>query len=684
MKCSLRLASLGLALLVAAAAHGAIELEHLDGWPYAGAQAVAIDRERDLAFLSSGGAVLILDVSDPASPTLVYDGIHTNGHVLDLRYTPENYLLYVASYNGGLEVWDVTYPQEPAQIGSTLVYYLGTGNDQPTDNLFVSGDHVYINANLARVHGFDVSDPKHPADVGSQAGPSWIPPNYELDTDDVAVADGYAYVVGDGLAKFIINSDGTLDKVGEYLYSHIRCVEVQGAYAYTANYGALGVFDVSADWPQLEGSAASGGTLNDLAVSGQFVFGVNEDGLRVFDVSSPQQPQLIVPFSMPGGYRVRLDGDIAYVACDDDGLQVVDVSDPMNPVLIGGYDTVGSSWTVGIVDDLAYLGQGAEGLVMVDALDPNNMNVVGKYDENVIGDSLMVGEHMYITDWQTPALRVLDISDPANPSEVGSVEDFTPSSLATDGQYLYVMSFVVDTQLYHLHVFDLTDPTAPVELSSIPVSEHVVELEYSNGHVFALQLFDEGLHIISVEDPYDPHEVEFYPVNWGSDVWIDGDRAFVTSLHQGLLVLDIADPAHPSLLGLLNEVYVFDSVAVIGDLAFVTTGLSTGRGLRLYDVGDPSNIAELDRVDLPGEAWDIIARGSLAYIADGYTGLQIYRAGGAPADVNGDGDVDIDDLLLLLSAWGDCPDPPSGCAADLDGDGIVGVNDLLILLADWT
>ena len=50
-------------------------------------------------------------------------------------------------------------------------------------------------------------------------------------------------------------------------------------------------------------------------------------------------------------------------------------------------------------------------------------------------------------------------------------------------------------------------------------------------------------------------------------------------------------------------------------------------------------------------------------------------------DINGDGYVDIHDLLELIAGWGPCGDP---CVADLDGDGTVDINDLLILIGQWT
>jgi uncharacterized membrane protein len=48
-----------------------------------------------------------------------------------------------------------------------------------------------------------------------------------------------------------------------------------------------------------------------------------------------------------------------------------------------------------------------------------------------------------------------------------------------------------------------------------------------------------------------------------------------------------------------------------------------------------------------------------------------------------DGIVDTDDLLILINAWGECPDPPDPCPADLNENGVVDVDDLLILLNNW-
>jgi hypothetical protein len=572
-------------------------------------------------------------------PQLLHDGLHTDGHVRDLRYVAADMRLYVADWRGGLEIWDVHDPQTPVRLSSVPVYYYGTSSDEPTDGLVITGEYLYVNANEARVHAFDIANAANPVDLGVQAGPFWYY-TYERDTDDVAAADGYVYVAGSGIAKYRILGDGTLDKVGENLYSEgVTCIEVQGAYAYAGFSQGLGVFDASSPNPSLVGSAAVSESLNDLALTGDFVLAVNRTGLLVFDVSTPQQPQQIASLPLADGYRVRLDGDVAYVSSDAAGLRVIDISDAHNPVLMGSYDTPGSTSGVSVSGGYAFLGQSTDGLVITDVSNPSAVQVAGQLGGGAAGESLLIGDHLYVTDWDSPALRVLDVSDVANPVEVGAVPDFTAVDLATDGVHLYATRFWVDTQLYYLHVFDLTDPASPLELSTIPVSHHVLELEYANGHLFAPEFYDTGVHIINVSDPYAPFEDAFYPVDWGEDVWIQGNYAYVTSFHQGLLVLDIGDPANPTLAGSFHEVFQFDSVAVAGDLAFITTGTTGEQHLRLYDVSDLGNIYELDRIRLPGDAWDLTAQGNYAYVADGIAGLQVVRAG-----TNGDGLMFADDF----------------------------------------
>jgi hypothetical protein len=50
-----------------------------------------------------------------------------------------------------------------------------------------------------------------------------------------------------------------------------------------------------------------------------------------------------------------------------------------------------------------------------------------------------------------------------------------------------------------------------------------------------------------------------------------------------------------------------------------------------------------------------------------------------PADINGDGFVNVDDLFLLLNAWGPC----DGCPEDITDDGLVNVDDLFAVINHW-
>ncbi len=105
--------------------------------------------------------------------------------------------------------------------------------------------------------------------------------------------------------------------------------------------------------------------------------------------------------------------------------------------------------------------------------------------------------------------------------------------------------------------------------------------------------------------------------------------------------------------------------------------------------GDETDIVRYDTACLPGgsaELWTIDGGPHSPTLSADYNNLVIEwllahtKPGPAcPADIDGSGDVGINDFLDLLAAWG----PNPGHPADLDGDDVVGINDFLQLLADW-
>jgi hypothetical protein len=56
------------------------------------------------------------------------------------------------------------------------------------------------------------------------------------------------------------------------------------------------------------------------------------------------------------------------------------------------------------------------------------------------------------------------------------------------------------------------------------------------------------------------------------------------------------------------------------------------------------------------------------------------------ADIVDDNEVNVDDLLAIINAWGDCPEQPIWCGEDLaplGGDGVINADDLVKVINNW-
>jgi len=93
--------------------------------------------------------------------------------------------------------------------------------------------------------------------------------------------------------------------------------------------------------------------------------------------------------------------------------------------------------------------------------------------------------------------------------------------------------------------------------------------------------------------------------------------------------------------------------------------------------------------DNTGDGPDLYVGGEFTAAGGMSTGkIAIWRGCAAekvvPGDVDGDGAVNVDDLLAVINGWGACPVPcPPTCSADVNDNCVVNVDDLLMVINNW-
>jgi hypothetical protein len=103
-------------------------------------------------------------------------------------------------------------------------------------------------------------------------------------------------------------------------------------------------------------------------------------------------------------------------------------------------------------------------------------------------------------------------------------------------------------------------------------------------------------------------------------VYVSGDCAYVADQTSGLQVINITDPAHPSLAGSYDTPGVAFGVYVSGDCAYVADDTS---GLQVINITDPTHPSLAGSYNTPGFAYSVYVSGDCAYVADYGSGLQV-------------------------------------------------------------
>lgn len=186
------------------------------------------------------------------------------------------------------------------------------------------------------------------------------------------------------------------------------------------------------------GDTSVGGSLASFAISGNYLYTINDQQLVTYDISNPENTITVEQVYVYDGSETKITnletifpyGDYLFLGAND-GMYIIDITTKSSPQFVSCYEHVVSCDPVVVQDSIAY--------------------VTLRKDNSCFQE--------------TNELHVVDISDLENPKEIKTYYNFeAPYGLGISGDML----FICDNNM--LKVFDCSDPE---DISIIDVFDNI-------------------------------------------------------------------------------------------------------------------------------------------------------------------------------------------------------------------
>lgn len=228
-------------------------------------------------------------------------------------------------------------------------------------------------------------------------------------------------------------------------------------------------------------------------------------------------------------------------------------------------------------------------------------------------DLQVVGDRAYLASQNRDMLTILDVSDPSHPSHVGDTTDHLgrPQGVHVSGKYAYVASMGRDNPagLYDgLAIFDVTDAPAEIAATGFVTTylQGTSDVFVIDGYAYVTSRDNNRLVVFDVSDPHHPVPVSYTETSLNEPVRVQVSGIYAYVLAEGanaLVVYDVSNPAQIVHVGQITTGLTHPrSLCVSGDRAYLAYAgddvTSAQCGLAILDISDPTDIAELNVIDM--------------------------------------------------------------------------------------
>lgn len=569
----------------------------------------------DYVYIPTGRSLATWNYRDPAAPRLL-DAASTPASGVIQGLARRGGYLYASwragsCEHGGVAVYSLADPARPRLVNE-IADYAGDVGWTCTAGLAITNNRLYLFDTDNGAYVGSLADPQHP--VFAATGIGYGPADLVAARGDLVWTSGRNWIGGTVIRTFDVGVPDAPVETAIHVGFGAELFSANFAPPYAIGFGwNLSVFDIS-DPNQIQqlGSAeapygaATGVKLGDHVYAGGF------RGLDVWSIADPTQPVLVrnAPVrSFAAHTAVPLKAKTGLMLGGDDRILAIDARRPDAPRLAstrlqpGG----GHARDIAVVGSHALLLQQNYGMSIADrrsllARERFEVRLPEELQARDFEDWTVVGDLAYLLAWGY-GLIVVDISQPLKPVEIGRLAFGGAGTLTVDGDYAFIGK---GTNGQEMAVVDVSDPRRPRLLARVGVPDRPGRLQAHGDYVYSADVGNAppepgGLRVFDVTRRSQPLVLSVWKGDCesASDLHLDTANArLYLACRTGLRILDVSDPAAPTLIGGFDPetTSTFGAVALRGDRAW----FGNGSGIYELDVSDPALPSLVHRTDMAG------------------------------------------------------------------------------------